>query len=177
MKQFLTSSIPPFFPPSLTQDSLSEQLDGMHGYMLSAYMALSNPRKGEERDPDAAGLYARGESCCQWSLPPWTHSKAVWTLSWAPCPSWPCLCRGVRPADLQRSLPAPTILGYQNHPIQMLTEQAGSQKHLGEVSGLFDWSTVKFLLYPPKLSFLCTGCETCFSNTVFQRRTSQSSSD
>lgn len=88
----------------------------MHDYMLSAYMALSNPRKGEERDPDAAGLYARGESPCQRSLPPWTHSKAVWTLSWAPCPSWPCLCRGVRPADLQRSLP--TLLWYQkpSHP-------------------------------------------------------------
>lgn len=60
---------------------------------------------------------------------------------------------------------------YQNHPAQMLTDQAGSQKYLGEITGLVDWFVVKFPLYPSKLSFLCTTCEICISNTLFQRRT------
>lgn len=55
---------------------------------------------------------------------------------------------------------------YQNHLTQMLTDQAGSQKHLGEVTGLVDWFIGKFPLYPFKLSFLCTTCETCVSNPL-----------
>lgn len=65
---------------------------------------------------------------------------------------------------------------FQNHPIQMLTDQAGSQKHLGEVTGLLYWFIVKFPLYPSKLSFLCTTCEMCISNTLLQHRTKCSSS-
>lgn len=77
-----------------------------------------------------------------------------------PAPAGPVCAEGSD--QLTSKGPFQPFCDTKNHPIQMLTEQAGSQKHLGEVSGLFDWFTAKFLLYPPKLSFLCTGCEMFF---------------
>lgn len=37
---------------------------------------------------------------------------------------------------------------WQNNPAQMLTDQAGSQKHLGEITVLVGWLIVKFSHYP-----------------------------
>lgn len=55
---------------------------------------------------------------------------------------------------------------FWNNPAQMLTEQAGSQQHLREVTVLVDWFVVKFPHYPSKLSFPCTACDTSISATV-----------
>ena len=49
-----------------------------------------------------------------WSLPPWRHSKAIWTWSWAPGSWWSCLSRRVGPDDLQGSLPNSAILWFCN---------------------------------------------------------------
>lgn len=43
---------------------------------------------------------------------------------------------------------------YWNHPAQMLTDQAGSQKHPGDTTGLVDRFNVKSPLYPSEMSFL-----------------------
>jgi len=107
-------------PPSLAPTrQFSKQLNCVHDYMLPACAAPPASQKGEVKDPEKAGLYARKES------------------------------------------------PYQNHSAQMLTDQAGSQKHLGEVTGLVGWFVAKFPLYLSKLSFLCTTRERCVSNTLF----------
>lgn len=56
---------------------------------------------------------------------------------------------------------------YQNNPAQTLTDQAGSEEHLGEVIVLADWFIVKFPHFPSKLSFPRTTCDTFISTTVF----------
>lgn len=47
-----------------------------------------------------------------WSLPHWRHSKATWTRSGVTCFRWCCLGKGSGVDDLQRSLPALTILWF-----------------------------------------------------------------
>lgn len=52
------------------------------------------------------------------SLQPHWYSKAIWTQSWAGSSRWPCLSKGVGPSDLQRSLPASTILWFYDFFLQ-----------------------------------------------------------
>lgn len=49
-----------------------------------------------------------------WNLHCWRYSNVIWTGSWAICPRWPYLSRGVETNDLQRSLPTSTILWFCN---------------------------------------------------------------